>query len=238
MWMLVFIITELIAGLVQGVAGFGSGPIAMITFPMHWPLPVSAAISVGVAMALNVNMVWTYRRDVRWKEALLPIIPYLTICSAAISFSQMVQQALMKRILGAFLMALAIYYLFFHRREKKPFNWIKTALYVAVSAVSDAFFGIGGPLMVLYFLNKTDNIREYLGTIAAFFLINCIYNTAYRAACGILTAEHLPYIGIGMAAILLGVTLAHGLVKRLNDERLKKITYIMIGLSGLFHLCS
>ena len=41
-----------------------------------------------------------------------------------------------------------------------------------------------------------------------------------------------------MAAILLGVTLAHGLVKRLNDERLKKITYIMIGLSGLFHLCS
>ena len=36
--------------------------------------------------------------------------------------------------------------------------------------------------------------------------------------------------------ILIGVTVAHRVVDRLNDALLKKITYIMIGVSGMFNL--
>ena len=63
-----------------------------------------------------------------------------------------------------------------------------------------------------------------------------MYNTIYRIACGILTAEQLPLLPVGIAAILVGVTAAHRLVDRLNDALLKKITYIMIGVSGVFNL--
>ena len=142
----------------------------------------------------------------------------------------------MKRIFGAFLIALAVYYLFLNRGERKPLSAPRTVVYIIVSALCDAFFGIGGPLMVLYYLNRTESAREYLGTIAAFFLINGVYNTVYRLACGILTAGELPFIGVGIVAILAGVTVAHRLVDRLNDARLKKITYIMIGVSGVFNL--
>ena len=236
MWIIVFIITELAAGLVQGIAGFGSGPVQMMVYTLHWPLSASAAISVCVSVALNLNMVLTYRRHVRWKEVLLPIVPYMAISSLGISFSMSLNQALMKKIFGAFLSLLAAYHLFMKHGEPKPFSPAKTLLYVAVSALCDAFFGIGGPLMVLYFLNRTANAAEYLGTVAAFFLINGVYNTIYRAACGILTAAHLPYIGIGIAAILIGVTAAHRLVSRMNDALLKKTVYIMIGVSGIFNL--
>ena len=236
MWIFLFVITELIAGLVQGITGFGSGPIQMITYTMRWPLSVAAAVSVCVSVALNLNMFLTYRREVHWKKILLPLIPYMVICAAAISFSMSVNQALMKKIFGAFLIVLAVYYLFFNHNKQKPFNLPKTILYVTVSALCDAFFGIGGPLMVLYFLNKTESSREYLGTMAGFFLINGIYSTGYRLACGILPTEYLPYAGLGIIVILIGVTVAHRVVDRLNDALLKKITYIMIGVSGIFNL--
>lgn len=238
MWPIVFLITALTAGLVQGVAGFGSGPIQMMTYPLHWALPVAAAVSVCVSVPLNLNMLLTYRSEVHWKKVLLPIVPYMAICSAAISFSRLVNQVVMKKVFGVFLIVLAVYYLFLSHGEKKPLNLPKTVAYVIISALCDAFFGIGGPLMVLYYLNKTDSSREYLGTIAAFFLCNGVYNTLYRVACGILTVAQLPYILLGVAAILAGVTAAHRLVNRLNDALLKKITYIMIGVSGVFNLFS
>ena len=236
MWILIFTLTAMAAGLVQGVAGFGSGPIQMMTYPLHWSLPVAAAMSGCVSVPLNVNMLLTYRREVQWKKVLLPIVPYMVVCSAGISYSRLVDQALLKKLFGLFLIVLAAYYLFWSNGEKKPLNLPKTIVYVIVSALCDAFFGIGGPLMVLYYLNKTDSSKEYLGTIAAFFLCNGVYNTIYRIACGILTAEQLPLLPVGITAILVGVTAAHRLVDRLNDALLKKITYIMIGVSGVFNL--
>ena len=225
------------AGIVQGVTGFGSGIVQMMTFPMFWSLPVAAAMATCIAIPLNINMVLTYLREIRWKKVILPIIPYMVICSAAISYSRLVNQAVMKKVFGGFLIILAVYYLFFNRSDKKtPLNLPKTIIYIIISALSDAFFGIGGPLMVLYFLNKSETTREYYGNISAFFLINSIYNSIYRILCGIITLDLLPFLGAGLVIILIGVTIAHKLVSRMNDALLKKVPYLMIGLTGILNL--
>ena len=172
----------------QGIAGFGSGPVQMMVYPLYWTIPTAAAVSVCVSVPLNLNMTLTYLKEIRWKKVLVPILPYMAVCSLAISFSLNVDQTLIKRIFGVFLIALSAYYLCFSRREKKPLGPWQTAAYILISALCDAFFGIGGPLMVIYFLNKTDSAKEYLGTAAAFFLINGVYNTVYRLLSGILAS--------------------------------------------------
>ncbi|MBR5258626.1 MAG: sulfite exporter TauE/SafE family protein [Clostridia bacterium] len=229
-------LAALLAGLVQGIAGFGSGPVQMMVYPLYWAVPAAAAVSVCVSVPLNLNMTITYLKEIHWKKVLVPILPYMAICSAAISFSLGVDQVLIKRVFGVFLILLAAYYLFFNRGVKKRLGPWQTAAYILISALCDAFFGIGGPMMVIYFLNKTDSAKEYLGTAAAFFLINGVYNTVYRLISGILAPALLPYIGVGAAAILAGVTLAHLVAKKLNDRLIKKAVYIMIGLTGIFNL--
>ncbi len=233
---LVCALAALLAGLVQGIAGFGSGPVQMMVYPLYWTIPAAAAVSVCVSVPLNLNMTITYLKEIRWKKVLVPILPYMAVCSAAISFSLNVDQVLIKRIFGVFLIALSAYYLLSRRREKKPLGPWQTAAYILISALCDAFFGIGGPLMVIYFLNKTDSAREYLGTAAAFFLINGVYNTLYRLFSGILTSALLPCIGVGILAILAGVTMAHFLARKLNDGIIKKAVYVMIGVTGIFNL--
>ena len=57
-----------------------------------------------------------------------------------------------------------------------------------------------------------------------------------RTANHILTLTHLPYIGVGMACILAGLLAANRIVDRLDGEKIKKITYVVIGLSGVMNL--
>ena len=181
-------------------------------------------------------MLLIHRKDIRWKKVLFPVFPYMLIGSAAISATGLINQTLMKKLFGAFLIALAIYYLFFNRREKKQLSVLQSVVCILASSLCAAFFGIGGPLMTVYFLNKTDSMSEYLGTVSAFFLINNLYSTVYRFLNGILSAEHLPYIGAGCLAVLAGVYAACLIAKRINDNTLKKSVYIMIGLTGILNL--
>ncbi len=236
MKVLITTITAFFAGLIQGVAGFGSGPVQMMTYTAFWPLSVAAAMSVCISVPLNLNMLVTYFRKIEWKKVMVPAAPYIVICSAAISVSKSFDQAIMKKVFGGFLILLAAYYLFFDRNRKTGFGSARTIVYIAVSAICDALFGIGGPLMVLYFLNVTESKEEYLGTTAAFFFLNGVYNTVFRLIGGILTVPHIPYILTGIAAILTGVSLSHRLVDRMDSVMLRKITYVMIGLTGIFNL--
>ena len=115
----VLIITALLAGLVQGITGLGSGIVQMLTYTLYWPLATAAAVSVCVSVPLNLSMVVIHRKDIRWRKVLFPVVPYMLIGSAAISATGLINQTLMKKLFGAFLIALSVYYLCFNRREKK-----------------------------------------------------------------------------------------------------------------------
>ena len=100
----------------------------------------------------------------------------------------------------------------------------------------DGLFGIGGPLMVLYFLSQTHNTHEYLGTIQTFFFINCTYNTCFRIVNGILGINHIFIMCIGVIGITVGGLIGNKVVDRLDGMLIRKLTYIMIGISGLINL--
>ena len=90
--------------------------------------------------------------------------------------------------------------------------------------------------MVIYFKNKTDNQNEYLGCIQLFFLVNCIYNTILTIINDTLLPHHLSIILISIPAIGLGLLIAKKISYQLNINFINKITYLIIGLSGLFNL--
>ena len=90
--------------------------------------------------------------------------------------------------------------------------------------------------MVIYYLSQTDSKEEYLGTIQTLFCVTLICNNVLRVYNGILGLVHVPYILIGALSILGGFVLANKIVDRLDGEKLKKITYVVIGISGLLNL--
>lgn len=226
----------LCAGAVQGVTGFGAGVVMMMVIPAFFPLNQAAGISSAIAVIQSLFMALRYRRYVQVKKVLGPAVLYVTISGLSIYFSTLVNQAAMKKVLGVFLIVLAAYYLFFNKKEAGTLSFPVKLVFIAASGICDGLFGIGGPLMVLYYLGQTKSKEEYLGTIQALFCVTVAYGTMMRMYSHILTPTHLPYIGIGMVCIMAGLGIANKIVDRLDGEKVKQITYVMIGVSGVLNV--
>lgn len=229
-------LAALCGGILQGVTGFGAGIVMMMVLPSLFPLNQAAGVSCAIAIVLSLTMFLRYRKHIQIKKVIWPAILYVGVSSISIIFSTMVNQAVMKKVFGVFLIVLSVYYLFFNKSKEKEMNFLVSVIFIAVSGACDGLFGIGGPLMVLFFLEQTHSKEEYLGSIQAVFLVNLIYGTMMRMVNHILTLEHFSYIAVGMVCILGGMVMGNRIVDRLDGEKIKKITYVVIGLSGILNV--
>lgn len=224
-------------GLVMGVTGFGAGMVAMMALPVFYSLTESAAIAGVVCAVLSAHMTIRYWKHINFKSLIAPTIAYMILCALIIRFSTEVDQALIQKGFGVFLICLCIYYLFLQKDghpHKK--SLALSILCIAFSAVFDSLFSIGGPLLVVYFMDRTDSTKAYIGTIQAFFFINYTYSSVVRVIDGILLPSHLPVTVACSVAVLLGGVIAQKLVNRLDDQMVRKLIYIMIGVSGVLNL--
>jgi len=234
---LIIVLTALCAGIVQGVTGFGSCIVMMIVFPFLFTIPEGAGIAVAVTVFLSLSVTIRYRREIRPSKLIPPAILYVIVSNLSIHFSTMVDPVLIKRIFGAFLIVLSVYFLFFSKSvQGKKLSVPAALICIAVSAACDGLFGIGGPLMVLVIMGMTSSPKEYLGSILFISTITCFCSTVFRFASGILTITHIPFILTGIAGILAGVFIANKIVDRLDGAMLRKLTYIMIGIAGIINL--
>lgn len=229
-------IMAVLAGLSQGVCGFGAGILMMLVLPIFYPVSTAAGISGAMSLALTFMMVVRYRRSICVKKMLLPLLVYALCSATAIHFSSRVDPALLKRIFGGFLICLAIYH--FSLAGKQPRAWsFPTALAAwAFSGACSGLFSVGGPLMVLYFLAHTDSKEEFLGTTELLFVLNLAMNAYLRVRNGILTPDLLPAIAAAIIFVSLGLYIANRIVERIDGDRLKNIVYIGVGISGVLNL--
>ena len=231
------LIIAIFAGLVQGVVGFGGGIITMLIFPYFFSIAVGAGITSALGIALCIFVALRYRKELSAKKAIMPALLYNVVTSIVISFSTAVDPALVKKAFGVFLILLCAYYLFLSKSvQNRKLSLGVSIVCIAISATCDGLFGIGGPLMVLYFMSMTRGTHEYLGTTQLFFWCNSMYNTAFRFYKGVLLPEHIIFILFGMIGVLAGGFVAGKIVDRLNIETMRKLIYAMIGVSGVLNL--
>lgn len=149
----VMVLLGFAAGLVQGVTGFGVGIIIMSMLPFCIGIADSVATQGVVTVGLSLLVAWQYRKDARLDRALLPTVFYICASGGAIwitAHTGIAASRSFNLIFGLLLIGLSLYFLRLagrlHIRAGLP------AMFVCGfgSGVLDGFFGIGGPLMVLF----------------------------------------------------------------------------------------
>lgn len=140
----------LIAGYVQGMAGFGMGMVVISVLPYVMPLTASVAILGVVCIPMNALTSWHWRRHLKLRRVVLPGIFYFLAAMAAISTVQYVPIRILSLAFGLFLLSLSAYFLMTNNKVQFKGGWLMAAVCGFGSGVLDGFFGIGGPLMVLF----------------------------------------------------------------------------------------
>ena len=184
LYCILFAITML-AGLVQGVTGFGSCIVIMLVLPFYFPLAEAAGIAVATTLIMGIVMILRYRTSINVREALLPSLLYIIVSSLAIHFSASVDQTLMKKVFGVFLVLLSEFYLGFvpanSNQKKLPllaalmpavFNGIIIGLEIEI-------FFIEGPFHFSSFLSQGGLVA--LGELVVCFTLGLLlYNALDR----------------------------------------------------------
>lgn len=231
---LLLVVIGIGAGFVQRVSGFGLGIFAMMFLPHFMPSHTAAATIATLFSCITstYNSV-RYRRNVEFKTALPMICAALVSIPIAVYFSAAVSGEIFKILLGAVLIVLSIYFMFFNKRNKiKPtcFNGILAG---ALGGTLNGLFSTGGPPVVLYLSNAmTDNIT-YFATIQFYFCFTNLYATATRALNGIISIEMLIYAAIGVVGCMIGDLIGKSVFEKLNSNKLKYIIYIGMIISGI-----
>lgn len=171
-WLLVFL-PGLLAGLVQGLTGFGAAIVMMIFLPQLFPIAQSAAVA-GVIMAASViTLVWRYHQHIHFRQIIVPFIVYASVAAYSVHLGQVLDVQLLRRLLGALLVSLAGYFSLSKRAANQTYPWWLAGLFMIISGFFNGLFGIGGPLMALLFSITCRYDCGLLGKFADFLFDRC-----------------------------------------------------------------
>lgn len=222
---------------VQRITGFGLGIFNMLFMPYFLPSStMAAAISGMQACCINVYHGVAQRKHILWKT-MLPIAPAaLVVIPLAVSLSASMPQSLMKRLLGAVLVALSIYFLFFSTKIRVKPTVANGLLAGGLGGMLNGLFSTGGPPVVLYLVHATQDKLAYFATIQAYFGLTNLFSTGSRIVSGIIDWNVTVYSAVSLIGILVGDRLGALVFHRLDAEKFRKTIYVGMILSGALML--
>lgn len=226
------------ASFVQRVCGFGFGVFIMTMLPYFCPSYGEATTLSGLLSAAQSLWVLIFLyKYVDWKQLIVISLSFTVFSFFAIQFVAQATDSILKILLGVVLILLGLYFLFVSPQlQVKPTKTLQVSM-GALSGVMGGLFGMHGPPAVIYFLASSSTKERYMAICQAYFLLTNIVMTVFRARNGFLT----PFVGWGWlaaaAGLFIGSYLGSKVFNLISSEKLRKIIYIYMIISGVIAIC-
>ena len=222
---------------IQRVSGFGFGIVFMSAAPYLMPSYGEAtALSGTLALVCALVTGVKFFRYIPWKKLMLILITFLVVSFFAVHAVSHLDNRTLKHILGVILIAIGLYFFLLNGKFRmKPTPGTQIGM-GSISGAMGGLFGMQGPPAVIYFISCTDNKEEYMAITQWYFIIGNIAMTFYRAGNGFVTANVGKGWLIGAGAVLLGIFAGSKVYSLIPLEKLRKIVYIFICISGIVAL--
>ncbi len=230
-FLLVAVIT-LLGSYIQGATGFGFGIFAMIFLPRLLVYTEANVLSSILSSLSSLFVAALMFRKIHWKNIGFPVLGCLASTYIAVSFIKTQSSETLTLLLGVALFALSMYFFFFSDKIRIRPTWYAGLIAGTVSGLMSGMFAIGGPPVVIYFMQSEEDPEQYMATISTYFVLSGIVSVGMKAAAGFVTVP----VWIGLAVGLLGMAAGSYVGKRTRDrikpKMLKKVVYGFMAISG------
>ena len=226
------------ASVIQRVSGFGFGIFAMMFFPHILNTYGEAnALSGLFSIFLSGMVAVTMLRHIHWKNLIFTSIGNTVVIIPIVCFVLKSGDELLLLLLGIALVVLSVYFFFFSNKVRFRPTWYGGLLSGGLSGVLGGLFGMGGPPVVVYFMqSEHGDPKAYLATIQMYFLISNVIGTAAKAANGFVTREVLILCACGLVGVVAGIFIGKKIFNKLNANVLRKIVYGFMAVSGVINI--
>lgn len=222
----------LTAYFIRGIAGFGSGLIAISLLALILPLQlVVPAIAISDYLA-SASQGILDRRSVLWRS-LWPLLPFMLVgVLTALYLFQQLDPGVLTRALGLFVIAYALYTLSDLHPGQIP-NASRAAPLGGLGGLIGTLFGTGGPFYVAYLQLWGPDKSQFRATAATIFLIEGSTRITGYLASGLLVGDSLLLCAGALPLVALGLYAGHQVHTNLSEAAFRRLIGLLLLGSGL-----
>ncbi len=223
------------AYVVRGMSGFGAGlvatPFLAFLFPMTTVVPVTGLIVFVLFILLTLRD----RHQVLWDEFRRLLLPTLVGVVGGLYLFTILDNRLLTRLLGGFLVSYAVYMLITQwigmqqLRLSQKWAW---PLGFLGAFIDTLFGGGGGTLVVIYMHARGADKNAFRATLAALWFVEMMARIGGYTLAGYYTQSTLALVAVMLPFMLLGTWMGEKLTSRISAETFTRILAGMLLLSG------
>ncbi|MCB9787016.1 MAG: sulfite exporter TauE/SafE family protein [Deltaproteobacteria bacterium] len=226
------------AGLAQGLAGFGSGLVAVSLLPLVWPVSFAVGVSAVYSLFIAGILAWQLRAHLRAREILVPVVAAICAVPLGAAGLRAVDPALALGCLGAVITAYAAWSLLRTERETSAMPRLWGVAAGLTSGMLTGAFNTGGPPIVAWVGAQTWSKDEMKGTLQIFFIPSSLVAIATYVRSGVVDAETLGWNLRLAPALLGGLWIGAMLYGRVPQKAFRTLLHVGLLLVGAHYLVS
>lgn len=233
--MITFLLAALIfflAGMIQGLTGFGAGLVAIPLLCLIIEVKEVVPLCILNIVVINAFMVYTLR-DFLDKRKILPLvfgaIPGILIGSV---FFTSVNERQVSIFLGSLLVLYSVYNLLARPRLLKMPSWSGYFAGFCSGGIT-ALLSTGGPPVIVYTTLRGWEKNVIKSTLNGFFLVNASFTALVQVAGGITSLSTMKYFSVTVPMVLLGTAIGSRFTEKINHRVYLKCIYFFLIFMGI-----
>jgi len=222
----------LVAFFVRGIAGFGSGLIAIPLLAQMLPLSVVVPL-VGLLDYLAASSHGVkHRKAISWQD-ILPLLPFTVggVLTALYLFHTL-DAELLRKALGGFIVLYAFYTLLSRGPGFRGSRWWALPA-GGFGGLIGTLFGTGGPFYVIYLRLRHLEKTAFRATIATVFLIDGSSRIVGYFFSGFYTGETMYLLAAALPVMIVGMYLGGHIHTTISQRNFQRGIGILLVGSGL-----
>jgi uncharacterized membrane protein YfcA len=221
------------AGMTQGVTGFGAGLLAMPLLAFYLDIRIAVPLCMLNGLLITGFLSLHLKNYVDWRKIMPLLVGCLPGVVLGIGLLKKTDETILALLLGLLLVGYAGYRLLATVRPHRvlPPGWAYLAGF-ATGLISGAF-SAGGPPTIIYTTLTGWTKDEIKATLSGFFFAGGVVTAAGHAASGLTTMKVLHLFGATAPAVLAGVTLGAFSAKRFSTAGYIRLVLVCLLLLGL-----
>jgi len=228
------LITCVFGSIVQSITGFGFGSIMMAVMPYFMANYLQvAALSTLCGTSMSAMVALKNFKNANFRVILPLFSGYIVSCAVAVRVSKGFDGETLTKALGAILILVSIYFVFFNNKIKIKPTFKNGVIAGMIGGAGSALFSISGPPTVIYMLAAVEDKDVYRSSMLTFFTMAGVYSTAVRIANGIFTVQMVQLWLMALVALALGAYIGSKIFHMVNADLLKKLIYGYMAVSGI-----
>ncbi len=221
-----------LAFLVRGIAGFGSGLIAVPLLSLMLPLSLVVPLMVLLDYTASLSHGLSNRGEIRWKE-ILPLIPFsLAGVVFALIFISQSDALLLTRALGVFVILFTLYTLSgYSPKAGAARGW--GAMAGLSGGMIGTLFGTGGPFYVTYFKARGLDKVAFRATLAVTFLLDGAGRIVGFASSGFFNLKFFSLVACALPIMGVFMYIGGHIHSKLTHEQFQRGISLLLIVSGM-----